>query len=84
MPDNSVQKQLEMLGKELARQKAIFDRYTPKVINPSNDPAYLAAKKKFDAAYRRMGEIEKEMERLRNPEGSQIEPSQTKVKLHPD
>ena len=84
MPDNSVQKQIEKLGKDLARQKAIFDRYAPKVINPSNDPAYLAAKKKFDAAYRRMGEIEKELERLKNPSGTQTQPSQTKVKIHPD
>jgi hypothetical protein len=75
---------IKELEKELMKQKAIFDKHAPKVINPDNTPAYKTAKKKFDAAYKRMGEIEKEIEQLKNPRPKpQTQPSQHKVKSQP-
>jgi hypothetical protein len=61
----------QKLTLELWKQKAIFDELAPKVIEPSNDPGYLEAKKKFDAADKRIKEIEKalaEMEEEREPD----------------
>jgi len=75
-------RRLEELGQELAKQKEIVDKYAPIVQDPSDSLGYKAAKKKFDAAYKRMGEIEREIERLQKPRpGAQTQPSQSKVKL---
>ncbi len=52
---------LEMLKAELAKESAIFQKYAPLVINPSNDPSYTEAKENFDAADRRIKAIEKEI-----------------------
>jgi hypothetical protein len=52
---------LEMLRAELAKESAIFQKYAPLVINPSNDPGYTQAKEKFDAADRRIKMLEKEI-----------------------
>lgn len=73
---------IKELEEELAKQSAIFQKYAPAVINPSNSPAYKTAKKKFDAADKRIKEIEKELDALKHPtDGTQSQPSQTKVKL---
>ncbi|MFW9849628.1 MAG: hypothetical protein ACFFF4_10815 [Candidatus Thorarchaeota archaeon] len=73
---------IKNLEKELFEQKALFEKHAPFVINPSDNPAYKAAKKIFDAADKRIKEIEKELAKLRNPPaGTQIQPSQSKVKL---
>ena len=81
MMDFNKQK-IKELEQELAKQAAIFQKYAPAVINPSNSPAYKSAKKKFDAADKRIKEIEKELDVLKHPaDGIQSQPSQSKVKL---
>ena len=77
-------KELQKLENELHQQRAIFEKHAPTVINPSNDPAYGFAKKRFDAADKRIKELEKEIAKLRHPtDGVQLQPSQSKVILDP-
>ena len=105
--------QIKILNMELARQNAIFRKYMGRAINPNNSDEYKEAKTKFDAADRRIKELDKELARLvtggdplsphefegrfpylrkqskqrkskkqKNvPAGTQIQPSQSKVKL---
>lgn len=49
------------LGRMLAKQKAIFDKYAGRVISPDNSEEYWEAKKKFDAADKAIKVIEKEL-----------------------
>ena len=55
---------IEMLSKELARQRAIFQKHQGRVINPDNSPEYDAAKTAFDAADRKIKALDKEIARL--------------------
>lgn len=52
------------LGAALAEQKAIFEKYQGRVIDPDNSEEYWEARKKFDAAYKRIGDIERELEKI--------------------
>ena len=70
------QRQIEALQEGLKRQKAIFNKYAGRVINPDNSEEYQEAKKKFDEADRRIKAIEKELARLIAGEEPEIyEPS---------
>ena len=59
---------IAMLGEELSKQKAIFQKHAGRVINPDNSPEYEAAKKSFDAADRKIKSLEKEIARLMTEE----------------
>ncbi|MDF1539928.1 MAG: hypothetical protein P1Q69_13610 [Candidatus Thorarchaeota archaeon] len=50
----------------MSRQKKIFDDNAWRVIDPDNSAEYWAAKRKFDAADRRIKQIEKKIARLVN------------------
>jgi hypothetical protein len=65
---------INKLHREIAKQKEIFLKFAPKVINPDGSDEYKAAKKAFDAADRRIKEIEKELIQLQ--QGSTAPPSQ--------
>jgi hypothetical protein len=55
---------IKALGAALAQQKAIFEKYQGRAINPDGSEEYLEAKKKFDAADRRIKAIEKELAQI--------------------
>jgi hypothetical protein len=55
---------IEMLSKEITRQRAIFNKHSARVINPDNSPEYKAAKEAFDAADRKIKSLDKEIARL--------------------
>ncbi len=55
---------IAMLSDELAKQRAIFQKYQGRVINPDNSPEYEEAKKAFDAADRKIKSLDKELARL--------------------
>lgn len=55
---------IEMLGKELAKQKAIFQANAGRAINPDGSDEYWAAKAKFDGADRKIISLDKELARL--------------------
>ena len=57
-------KRIEELHQEMAKQKEIFLKHAPRAINPDGSDEYKAAKKAFDAADRRIKEIEKELVQL--------------------
>ncbi|MHA1480886.1 MAG: hypothetical protein ACTSQZ_05645 [Candidatus Thorarchaeota archaeon] len=56
--------QIKKLGQELSKQKGIFQKHAGRAINPDGSDAYWAAKGKFDAADRKIKEIEKEIAHL--------------------
>ena len=86
-PDKTAQ--IKKLGRELGKQKAIFKKNAGRAINPDGSEAYWKAKKAFDAADRRIKEIEKELARLhlskstQSPVGIKSQPSQSKTKVSP-
>ncbi len=55
---------IAMLGEELSKQKAIFQKHQGRVINPDNSPEYETAKKAFDDADRKIKSLEKEIAKL--------------------
>ena len=55
---------IKKLHEEIAKQKEIFLKHAPRAINPDGSDEYKAAKKAFDAADRRIKEIEKELVQL--------------------
>jgi hypothetical protein len=71
--DEDKQETLDMLKRWLAEERAIFDKYKGRVINPDNTEGYAAAKKAFDRADRNIKEIEKEIAALLTAE--KVEPS---------
>ncbi|MHA1636503.1 MAG: hypothetical protein ACTSUB_00665 [Candidatus Thorarchaeota archaeon] len=54
----------EALGKELSKQKAIFQENAGRAINPDGSDAYWEAKGKFDAADRQIKAIEQELAKI--------------------
>lgn len=51
---------LEVLNKELSKQKGIFNKHAPRVIHP-NSKGYDEARKAFDAADRKIKSLEHEI-----------------------
>ncbi len=55
---------LDMLNEMLNEQKAIFNKYAPRVINPDGSDEYNEAKKIFDAADKAIKALDKEIAEL--------------------
>jgi hypothetical protein len=56
--------QIKLLGKEIEKQKRIFRKHMGKAINPDGSEEYRDAKSKFDAADRKIKDLDKELARL--------------------
>ncbi|MHA1907459.1 MAG: hypothetical protein ACW98Y_09215 [Candidatus Thorarchaeota archaeon] len=57
-------RQIARLGKQLEKAKVIFLAQAGRATNPDGSDEYWAAKKKFDAADRKIKKLEKELARL--------------------
>ena len=55
---------IEILRQEMNRQRAIWNKYAGRVINPDNSPQYSEAKKAFDDAGEKMRLLDLEIARL--------------------
>ena len=57
-------KAIAILSKELENQKTIFQEHMGRAINPDGSEAYWLAKTQFDAADKKIKELEKEIARI--------------------
>jgi hypothetical protein len=71
---------IAILSKELEKQKAIFRKHMGRAINPDGSDEYKEAKTEFDAADRKIKELDKEIARIVTG-GTPLSPKELKEKF---